>query len=446
MKKSEIFENFVKISEEKGLLSSDKSFKTLEQNPRADSLSVKDIEKLYSVKPDSPKDMEYDRNIMEVAHPSSVVTSPAYDRINGLVENNNERQAILLKLVNKRNDGLLLQRKLAHKDFILSLVRIANHLDNTNNNELREFADSCLKQVEVKKNFNLNKKAAFPWLWVIAGGIAAVAAGYYISVHTRDFDVDFPTNHTNLIEKIDKILGSESKWHGFGYEVVGVFRENLKKLKQYVMDFKTFYDEVQSTIAPLKEARSKKENVELAKNPEFTNKISALYSQGHEKFEDIMPLITAIQKDCSNLEFKGQYVKLDSLLSKVKKPQFLWGNFGIVPDDFNDLENAIAPYIIGLQRFINTLSESRFYQKISEERARTELTQAAQEFKNDPGSRPSQPSTSSPYLGQTTAPVGQPNPQASMTDRARSMIPSLTGNSPVAGVPSVPPSPYLTSR
>ena len=46
--------------------------------------------------------------------------------------NNIERQNILLHIVNKRNDGLLTQRKYAQKELMLSLVRIANDLDNKN--------------------------------------------------------------------------------------------------------------------------------------------------------------------------------------------------------------------------------------------------------------------------------------------------------------------------
>jgi hypothetical protein len=47
--KSEVFNNFVKIAQEKGMIAADapeKAIKALEENPRADSLSIKDIEKL----------------------------------------------------------------------------------------------------------------------------------------------------------------------------------------------------------------------------------------------------------------------------------------------------------------------------------------------------------------------------------------------------------------
>ena len=104
MRRSEIFESFIKIAQDKGLVSKDapeKAIKQLSKTHRHDSLSAEDIAKLYGVKIDQPKGMEYTRNIIEDAHPDSVIVSPAHDKLNGLVENNNERQNIILNIVNK---------------------------------------------------------------------------------------------------------------------------------------------------------------------------------------------------------------------------------------------------------------------------------------------------------------------------------------------------------
>ena len=124
MKRSEIFEEFAKIAQEKKIISNDskKSFKALENNPRADSLDVSAIAALYGVKPETSDDMKYKSNIMEIAHPNSLVISPANDRINGLVENNIERQNINLRIVNKNPDGLLTQRRYAQQQLALSLL------------------------------------------------------------------------------------------------------------------------------------------------------------------------------------------------------------------------------------------------------------------------------------------------------------------------------------
>lgn len=149
MRSSDIFERFAKIALDKGLItkaSPEELKKKLEENPRMDSLDISAIEALYGVKPDLPKDMQYKKNIVEDAHPESVVVSPSHDKINGLVENINERQNILLRIVNKSPNGHAMQRKYAEKELLLSLVRIANDLDNTGKEELRKLADVCLEQ------------------------------------------------------------------------------------------------------------------------------------------------------------------------------------------------------------------------------------------------------------------------------------------------------------
>ena len=157
MKRSEVFDNFVKIAQKKGLISeSDHAEHTekTEDSPRWDSHDLSAIEALYGVKPDPSKGMDYDHNIMEVAHPNSLVISPSYDKLNGLIENEIERQNITMHIVQKTNDGLLTQHKYAQKELLLSLVRVANYMDNKDQNGLRALADTCLQQItsdEAKK-------------------------------------------------------------------------------------------------------------------------------------------------------------------------------------------------------------------------------------------------------------------------------------------------------
>lgn len=154
MKRSEIFDSFVKIAQEKGMISNDSSEakKKIEQTGRAGSDDISTIEALYGVKPDSAKGMDYKNNIMEAAHPNSVVVSPSYDKLNGLVENNIERQNILLNIVNKPVNGLSTQHKYAETQLLLTLVRIGDELDKRDENELRALSDVCLEQTS-KKSF-----------------------------------------------------------------------------------------------------------------------------------------------------------------------------------------------------------------------------------------------------------------------------------------------------
>jgi len=149
MRNSEIFEAFVKIAEEKGLISRAESSKDkLEKNPRADSLSEKDIAKLYNVSPETNKNMSYKRNIVELAHPNKSIVGPSYDKLNSLVENVNERQDIMVNIVNRQPTGQLFNKKYAEHELVMSLVRVANDMDNKEQEDLMALADVCLEQIK----------------------------------------------------------------------------------------------------------------------------------------------------------------------------------------------------------------------------------------------------------------------------------------------------------
>src|ERR1700722_16820201 len=157
---SDIFEAYAKLAIERGLIkaSDEKESKELkkfrnETSPRAGSDTIEIIEQKYNTHPGKPKSQEYKKNIMEVAHPKKVILSPAYDKINALIENNNERQNIIINITQKPVNGMLTQHKYA-QELASSLMAIANDLDNQNIEPLRKLADECIE--------DLHKKA-FEW-------------------------------------------------------------------------------------------------------------------------------------------------------------------------------------------------------------------------------------------------------------------------------------------
>lgn len=172
---SEIFNSYIKIATASD---ADDSKKALDANPRADSLTKERIGELYNVTNDTPKDMQYKRNIMEDAHPGSYIAAPAYDRLNALVENNNQRQDIMLRIVDKRTNGLLTQHKYAQDELVLSLVRLANYLDNKNETELASLADDCLE--------DLKKKVAFEFSDLLSGTGTEAAVNPLLSAIRTD--------------------------------------------------------------------------------------------------------------------------------------------------------------------------------------------------------------------------------------------------------------------
>ena len=158
---SDIFDSYEQIAIEKGLVKKaapEKESKELKKyktdaHARMGSDDIKTIEKLYDVKPDSI--YEYERNILEVAHPTPYVEGPAYDRLNALIENVNERQDIISNIVMKPTDGNLTNHRYAEKELLMELVKIANDMDNRDQEELRVLADSCISDLK-KKAFSFD--------------------------------------------------------------------------------------------------------------------------------------------------------------------------------------------------------------------------------------------------------------------------------------------------
>lgn len=111
---------------------------------RAGSDSIETIEALYGVKPETIDATEYSENIMEAAHPNSVIIAPSYDKINALVENNIERHNIMCNIALKPPTATHTNPKYARKELVFELVKIANEMDSKNQEELFKLADDCL--------------------------------------------------------------------------------------------------------------------------------------------------------------------------------------------------------------------------------------------------------------------------------------------------------------
>lgn len=156
--RSEIFDNYVTIARERGLISE------AEETARVGSDDISTIELLYGVKPNG-KD---EKSIIEQAHPEPVIIAPSYDRLNGLVENEQERQNIIISIINKAPRAKLTQHRYAEtKELVEELIRIGFVMDNKNETELMALADSCTENL-------LHKQAILPLLAAIAGGLTLI--------------------------------------------------------------------------------------------------------------------------------------------------------------------------------------------------------------------------------------------------------------------------------
>lgn len=352
--RSEVFDELVKIAQDKGMISEDapeKAKKKLDKNPRWDSLDISAIEALYGVKPDAPKDMNYTRNIIEDAHPNSVIVSPAYDKLNGLVENNNERQDIILHILDKTPNGQLTNHKYAEKELLMSLIRVGNDMDNKNHEDLRVLADTCLYQMS---GTNFEKKAAF---MPIIAGAAAVIGALYLQQHLPMVNEGFKLNHKKLISELDDLLNASSDW--------GVGSSYSSTLKNMVIDFKNklnqlyaMYERVEPIIRESQKPRTAVELQDFMSKQSGESFIKA-YKTMSKIISNLDPYLKQIAKNFSSEVFKAQETTDKGFFtSLIDKTQVLHGGKGLFADDFDDVVRALAPYQKSVQDLLSLLQKS----------------------------------------------------------------------------------------
>lgn len=384
MRKSDIFDSFVKIAQEKGLISNDSepARKVLEKTRSASTLSAEDIAKLYGIKPDS--DIKYTRNIMEAAHPESAVVSPAYDRLNGLVENNNERQDIILNILDDapRGDGTV--RKLAEKELVLSLVRIANDLDTHGREDLRALADVCLEQTCKKKVF---KKEALAPL-AIVGIVAAILGGIYAHQHLPNVSEGLLRDYDTLNNALNKFLNSKIEWYGVGHQFDEEIKADVKGIQDRANKFMTMFKRYESVIRSIEKPQDGSELLNQAEDPRATERAEALNNLT-ALVRDMSAYLNKEKENLSNSFYKTRHTTdRGAVTSLLEYLHLQGGNTSLTADVFQDIVNALNTFQSSVDEAVKVLNTSK---KIEEKVKNDEGLRQAAESKSAPSNVPSTP-------------------------------------------------------
>ncbi len=368
--RSAILDNFLKIAGEDKILSdfsSEKAKKILDKTHRADSLSKDNIEKLYRTKQDIPKGNQYKRNIIEDAHPQSSIIGRSYDKLNGLVENNNERQDIILNIVNKVPTGQLTNHKYAEKELLLSLVRLGNDLDNNEKEDLRKLADTCLIQISKKAQISL-----------FGAGLIAIPVllgALYLQQHLSFINDGFEKNHQKLISEIDDLIQGSSSW-GVGYDYKSDFKSMVQDLKTKLISFYSLYSKIAPLITDLEKPRTAKELIELAKNP-HTGTIVKAYGTIKSATDNMLPYLETVEKNFASETYKARQIEDKGFMSSiVDKLQVMHGGKGLVADDFDDVVRAISPYKKSISDLMNILNGAESIKNSSQQQIEEASTKA----------------------------------------------------------------------
>lgn len=426
MRKSELLDSFVKIAEDKGLLTEKpskpakaeapqrgdvfESFAKLMSNAaepehtekegkvRWDSLSIEQIGKLYNTKPEMPDDMKYEHNIMEDAHPDTLVISPAHDKINGLIENNIEGQNIRLRIVMKTPNGQNTHHKYAKKNLVLSLVSLANKLDNEGQGELCKLADSCLMQVSGGL-----KKKAFPW---VVAGIAAAVGLLYLQQH-KDFHPDGLTaDYNKAIAEINDLLESGSSWQTkleAGATYTPAFLQAIGKLKDDLGKVYAAAQKVTPALQSVTRIRTKTEIMQelarIAQDPK-TQEADQAVKEFTGVVVEVYPEVARVISNFSNQSYKNEVTASKGALTKaVDWTEILHGGHGLVSDDFDDVKHALVPLWNDINGMVSGLKNS----KGIVESLKSELTAA--EAEQTKAEQPVAPTTETETA---TQPAGSP--------------------------------------
>lgn len=162
---SDIFDEYAKIMMDKGLIK--KSNVMTSDEKEKDSDYEEKIKALYGI---NLKLNNSNKNIIEQAHPDKVIIAPSYDKLNGLVEDVQERHNVMVGICNKPVNGNLTQHRYAEKQLLNELIRLGNDLDNQEEEKLSKLADECALECSLelsKKKYNIKKEAWAPLMAVL---------------------------------------------------------------------------------------------------------------------------------------------------------------------------------------------------------------------------------------------------------------------------------------
>ena len=337
--KSDIFDDYEKIATQMGLVSvaDEKESKELKKfkddpYPRAGSDDISTIEALYGVKPDVS--VKYKHNIMEAAHPKMVVIMPSYDKINGLVENEIERQNITLNIVRTPNHGCLDKFKFAKTDLMKQLVRIANDMDNQNKDGLRVLADVCIEQLGVeKKSKRIEKIAILPW---IIGG-AIVLGAIWVFEHLDDPDRGISANIDNALKKLDAL--ETNSW--YKSDVDETVRRDAEVVKAQLMKLVPGISQFQHIMSDIQKPQSLEALQEIVSH--YGQPVKDQLHSFIELIEQTAPIVKAAIRNFTSSAYQASHSK-PTWLGEVSSyiGEALHGRWGEIANDFISVSDALG--------------------------------------------------------------------------------------------------------
>lgn len=314
-------------------------------------------EKLYNLKIDKPKDMEYDNNIAELAHKDKVIVSPSYDRMNSLVENINERQKILINIIKKPVNGYLVQKKYAEQQLSTTLMQVANDMDNRNLPQLTALADKCLEQLHEQAMV----KEAFPLAIPIIAAIAIAGGLIYFQQHTNFKNEGLVRNGEILISELEDLITSGSGTLSLHSSYSEQFKNQMKHVQATIRELLDVYEKIKIVVEQLETPKTQNELENIVQNGQKISTKPA-FKAAYELFKatakNLQPMLETLMKNFKSQAYKARQTKDKGTLDSISDffGGILYGGGGLVADEFDDVLREIPTFQKSVKEILDIIA------------------------------------------------------------------------------------------
>lgn len=315
--------------------------KTLTETKRVDSLSADDISKLYNLKVNVKG-----RNIVDEAHPEILVAFDSYDKLNGVLKNDNQKQDITINILNrKQHAGLVNEKYAAQSKLLNSLVKTANYLD-AKDATLAMYADKIITDFDKEI---LQKEAALPVAAMLAIPAALVGILYW-QQHSDSAQLGFVQNVERMTDEIKDILDDTAFVTGRTYS--DQFKKIMRTAQTQISQLNTLYQQVKDKLTSLRQPTSAEELLEISKDVE-NQELVAKFNDFKNKAVVCIDFLKSLKVNLNDEEFTKMQVDDKGFLTKVvDRLKYLSGGSGLLKDDIGDVEAICSPMIESLEKLV----------------------------------------------------------------------------------------------
>ena len=327
----------------------DASKKALEADRRVDSLTAEKISKLYNLDVNT----KGKRNIVEEAHPETLVAFESYYKLNGVLKNDNESQDITINILNRKQTGFLVHEKLASQSALInSLVKTANYLDSRDP-ALAMYCDKIL--VDLDSSFK--KEALAPA--VLAGILipAGIVGLMYWQQHSSSAKLGLLENIKRMGNEIDDIIGDKAFIIGRDYNQE--FKKKLTACKNNLSNILVLYKELRDKIVGFTFPENGQDLMALSKDM-ASQKLINKFNEFKRMATAMISYLTNLKEKLSDDDMKAMQVSNKGFLTGlIDRAKILSGGSGLIKDDIDDLLALIDTVIASLLKTLEIMKKSQ---------------------------------------------------------------------------------------